>query len=349
MRRAPSLDHVVALTDDVGIAQHATHDVPNRAEGYCTDDVARAFVLANVASGFDRRRDEAIRLGRIYLAFLEHARGPDGRLRNFMSYERTWLDEAGTPDSNGRALWAFGHGMRFAPRDGWRRICADALASGIDAIVATPFVRSRAYAALGLAHAFEAQDRSDSRIERALRAIGEDLAARNAADRQPDWDWFENELTYDNARLPEAMIRIGTVLADSRLAEIGLRTLRFYESIVIEDGLFVPIGNDGWYPRGGRRARFAQQPLEAAALVDCALAAEAYTGDARYRRLAETAFDWFYGRNARDAVMASGGGCCDGLEALAVNRNMGAESTLAYVSSAFALTSAAPEPQRLLR
>ncbi len=345
--REPSLEHIAALSDDVGIAQHATLDIPNRHEGYCTDDVARAFIVTNVASGFDRRRDEALRLG---LSFLLHAQRPDGRFRNFMSYERTWLDEVGSPDSNGRALWALGHGMRYAPREPWRNICREMLERALPHALDTPFVRARSYAALGLAHAFEALGRDARAIEAALREIGEDLSARHAACANPAWDWFENEMTYDNGRLPEALLRIGTVLEDARLADLGLRTLAFYESVVVEDGTFVPIGNDGWYPRDGRRARFAQQPLEAAAFVDAALAAEALTGNARYRRLADIGFDWFAGANSRGAVMAFANGCYDGLEPLAVNHNMGAESSLAYVASALALARpAASDVLRLVR
>ncbi len=117
----------------------------------------------------------------------------------------------------------------------------------------------------------------------------------------------------------------------------------------MEVGIFVPIGNNGWYVRGGRRSRYAQQPLEAAALVDMALAAEAATGEKRYRRLAECGLEWFYGRNSRDAVLASSGGCCDGLEEVGVNRNMGAESTLAYLSSAFALVRTGTDVLRIAR
>jgi hypothetical protein len=350
MRGEPSLDHVAALTDDVGIFQHANYDLSNRHEGYCTDDVARAFIVAVVASESTEQRDLALRLGRTYLEFLSHAARPDGRFRNFMSYERTWLDDAGTPDSNGRAIWALGFGMRFAPNEGWRRICADLVERELPGVCELGFVRSRAYAALGLAHAYDASGRTHPAIERDLRAIGADLAARHAACAGADWDWFEDAMTYDNARLPEALLRIGTVLEDSTLAALGLRTLAFYESIVVENGIFVPIGNDGWYERGKTRARYAQQPLEAAALVDAALAAEAATGDARFHRLAECGLAWFSGGNTRGVVMAAGGGCCDGLEADAVNRNMGAESTLAYVASAFALAApAAPRVVRLAR
>ena len=348
-RRAPVLDHLVALSDDVGIAQHAIYDVPNRREGYCTDDVARAFIVAVAASEHGRDRETALRLGHTYLAFLLDAQRDDGRFHNFMSYGRAWLDEAGTPDSNGRAIWALGFGARFASRESWRLICTHRIERALPNVAHLEHVRSKAYAALGLVHAFDASHRRQRAIESSLREIASDLTARHSAYATADWDWFENELTYDNARLPEALLRIGTVLEDRAIVALGVRTLAFYESLCIEDGTFVPIGNAGWYRKGGTRARYAQQPLEAASLVDVGLAAEAATGDRRYRRLAEAGLEWFYGRNSRGVVMTASGGCFDGLEEISVNRNMGAESTLAYLASAFALVQPGIEVLRIAR
>lgn len=349
MWRAPSLDHLAALSDDVGVAQHATYDVPNRREGYCTDDVARAFIVAIAASEHEPEREVALRLAHTYLAFLLHAQRPDGLSHNFMSYERTWLDEVGTPDSNGRALWALGAGARFAPRESWRLVCADRVERALPMVSDFGFIRSRTYAALGIVHAFEACERRHRAMEAALRDIADDLVRRFHATTVANWEWFENELTYDNARLPEALLRIGMVLEDAKVVEIGIRALDFYERSCLEDGVFVPIGNAGWYRRGGARARYAQQPLEAASLVDVGLAAELATGERRYRQLAESGLEWFYGRNSRSVVMAVGGGCYDGLEELGVNRNMGAESTLAYLASAFALAQSGADVLRIAR
>ena len=349
MWSVPSLDHVRALSDDVGIAQHAVLDIPNRKEGYCTDDVARAFIVAVAASAHAGQRADALALGHTYLAFLHDAQMADGRFHNFMSYARTWLDDVGTPDSNGRAIWALGYGMRHAPRDSWRQICRALVERSLPHVLSFAFPRSRAYAAIGLVHAFEALGRRDPVIEATLRSIGSGLVASHAAERAADWDWFEGAMTYDNARLSEALIRIGTVLDNRNFLIVGLETFAFYESVTIENGCYVPIGNAGWYVRGGRRARYAQQPLEAASLVDAALAAGAATGDQRYQRLAECGLEWFYGRNSRDAVMAHGGGCFDGLEELGVNRNMGAESTLAYLASAFALAQPVADGLRIAR
>ncbi len=346
----PSLDHLIAMSDDVGIAQHAIFDVPNRAEGYCTDDVSRAFMVALSASAFGAQRVAALELAQTYLAFLVHAQRPDGWSHNFMSYGREWLDESGTPDSNGRAVWAFGFGVRFAPNVGWRAICRERLERALPIVRDLSDARALSYAALGIAHAQTALGAEASgMLDPVLHTIGEKLAAYYARNARLDWDWFEDGLTYDNARLCEASLRIGLCTGDAENVELGLTTLRFYESIVVRDGILVPIGNDGWYRRGGPRALYGQQPLEAVAMIDAVLAAFDATGDSRFRRLADLSFGWFEGRNTLDARLVRGGGCCDGLEASGPNANMGAESTLAYLSAAYALSQASPGLVRLVR
>jgi hypothetical protein len=156
-------------------------------------------------------------------------------------------------------------------------------------------------------------------------------------------------MTYDNARLPEALLRIGSVLDERSWVEAGLRTLDFYESVVLEGGVFVPIGNDGWHSRGGPRARFGQQPLEAAAMIDACLEAYGLTGLLRYLRSAESAFAWFHGSNSERLEIVSGAGCRDGLERNWVNANMGAESTLAYLASALAVAQPSRNVLRIAR
>jgi len=347
--RGPSLDHLIALTDDVGILQHAIHDIPNRAEGYCTDDVARALIVATLADNADVRRLEARRLSRIYLSFLLDAQRPDGRFRNFMSYARDWLDELGSPDSNGRAMWALGIGTTYAPIPAWRAICRERLERAIPVVAELEHPRALAYAALGLTAARVSMGGTSSALDDALRFVAADLTARYATHAESDWDWFEQTMTYDNARLPEALIRIGHALGDANVLAIGLRTLRWYEAHTVEHGVLVPVGNAGWSSRGGRRARYGQQPLEAAAVVDAGLAAFEATGDPHWRELATVAVGWFSGRNTRRVVLARDGGCCDGLEELGLNRNMGAESTLAYLASALAVDDVPREVGRIAR
>ena len=321
--------------------QHATEDIPNRSTGYCTDDVSRAFMVVLSKLEIDSKDGLAERLASIYLAFLHDAQLHDGRFHNFMAYERHWLDTIGTHDSVGRAMWSLGYGMRYAPRGTWRRVCKRLFDRGVESLEWLQFPRSQAYAALGLSHAAasSAADLEAPRYRAVLRDFAEALKKRYLDVRGgPEWQWFENSMTYDNARLPEALLRAGMTLQDDDLIAIGLRTLEFYERTTVEDGVFVPIGNEGWYDRGGTpRAQYSQQPLEAVALIDAALAAFDATADPAFRTLAHVGLDWYYGRNTRGIVMARNGGCLDGLNEKSVNLNMGAESTLAYLAGAYAM------------
>ena len=335
------------LSDDVGVIQHALENVPNRKWGYCTDDVARAFMVALAHLRLAPADKLGQRLAAIYLAFLQHAQLDDGRFHNFMDYDRTWLDEIGTHDSCGRAVWALGYGVANAPTETWRRVCAILLERTIPSLEALEYIRSRAYAVLGLAHAQTAL--RDAKYAKALEYLSGEILGSYEAVACDDWPWFEEEMTYDNARLPEAMLRAGQALGNARYAELGLASLAFYEGVTIEEGIYVPIGNDGWYRRGGRRARYAQQPLEACAMVDAELAAFDLTGKASHVATAEIALEWYYGKNTRGITMANGGGCYDGLGEDAVNTNMGAESTLALLSAAYTMAARRARVLRAVR
>ena len=333
------MEHVIALSDDVGMIQHAVEDVPNRSTGYCTDDVSRAFMVVLAKLEIDPHDSAAERLATTYLSFLHDAQMADGRFHNFMSYDRTWLDAVGTHDSVGRALWALGYGMRFAGRATWRRVCKKLFDKGLRSLEWLQYSHSQAYAMIGLAHACKASvsDGDVPQYQRCLRELANRMNARYLETSDALWQWFENELTYDSARLPESLLRAGMSLRDDGFLENGLSAYRFYERATVENGAYVPVGNEGWYPRGGVKARYCQQPLEGTAMVDASLVAYDATGDPAHRTTAQIALDWYYGRNSRGVVMARNGGCLDGLNADSVNMNMGAESTLAFLSSAYAL------------
>ncbi|MBV9648289.1 MAG: hypothetical protein JO043_12540 [Candidatus Eremiobacteraeota bacterium] len=334
----PALTHLRALSDDTGMIQHAFLDVPNRSTGYCVDDVARAFIVATQAASHPGLREEAVRLGRIYLSFLHDAQLPDGRFHNFMAYDRRWLDDAGSEDSFGRAVWALGFGVKRAPVESWRKVCREMLRRARRAIGAVTWIRARALCALGLSYAVSA-DEGDEDNAALLRLLAEGFRERLLA-APKGWRWFEGTLTYDNARLCEAPLRAGMALGDATFVDVGVTTLEFLERLCFEGDRFVPIGNRGWYTRGGERPRFDQQPLEAAAMVDAELAAFAATGDGARLQRATESFSWYLGKNDLHEPLVRGGGCCDGLAPDALNPNMGAESTLAYLSSAFALAEA---------
>jgi hypothetical protein len=329
------------------VIQHALENVPNRKWGYCTDDVSRAFMVALAHLRLAPSDKTSQRLASNYLAFLQHAQLDDGRFHNFMDYDRRWLDEIGTHDSCGRAIWALGYGVANAPTQTWRRVCATLLDRALPSLEALEYIRSRAYAAIGIAHAQRAL-KSD-KYASALRYLAAEILTSYEANATAQWQWFEDTMTYDNARLPEALIRAGQALRDARYGEAGLAALAFYESVTMENGIHVPIGNEGWYPRGGSRARYVQQPLEACAMVDAQLAAFDLSGDARHVATAEIALDWYYGKNTRGVVMANGGGCFDGLGESAVNPNMGAESTLALLSAAYTMAARRTRVLRAVR
>ncbi len=343
--RAPAvLDHLVALSDDTGIIQHAVYDVPNRSTGYCTDDVSRAFMVALAKLQLEPLHEPAARLASVYLAFLCDAQMQDGRFHNFMSFARTWLDKLGTQDSFGRAMWSLGYGMRYAPRDSWKRVCAAMFSRALPAVNQLDYLRSQAYSIIGLCLAARSDAGDSVQCESAVRQLAESIKKAYLENGDVGWQWFEGTMTYDNARLPQALLQAGLLLGDQELIAIGLRTLSFYESVVIENGMFVPIGNDGWHERGGPRARFGQQPLEAAALIDAALVAYEATSDRAFLRLSDLGLSWFYGRNTSGVVMVSAGGCKDGIDQTAVNCNMGAESTISYLAAAFALAAKPESP-----
>ncbi len=332
-----SLEYLSALTDDVGVIQHAIEDVPNRSTGYCVDDVGRALLVVTAASAYAPLEAEALRLGRIYLAYLLDAQRPDGRLRNFLGYDRRWLDDVGSEDSLGRALWGLGYTIARAQKRTWRNVSERIFTRALPAVAELTHLRSSAYAALGLCLAYPSLVPLQGQVREILLTLAERLLAAYAATRTSHWHWFEGHMTYDNARLCEALLRIGVLLKQDVFVEVGFEALHFYESAVIERGVFKPIGNGGWWRRHGERAEFDQQPLEAAGFIDAVLYAYTITGRDHYRGLAEVAYDWYFGRNVIGAPLVVDGGCRDGFSADTVNRNMGAESTLAYLASAFAI------------
>jgi hypothetical protein len=345
----PPLEHLIALTDDVGILQHAVLDVPNRTCGYCTDDVGRALIVACDVAARPEHAEAGARLVRTYLSYLHDAQLADGWFHGFMGYDRRWQDHAGTADQVGRAIWGLGYAEAHAPRSSSRRVAALMRAHALPSIDRLAFLRSRAYAALGLVHSLQARPQDVLAVRAGLDTCAATLADAYDATAGPDWAWCEDVMTYDNARLPEALLRAGRALGTARYTRIGLGMLEFYARVTIEDETFIPVGNDGWYRRGGTKPRFAQQPLEAAALVDAALVALDLTGDERWHRLAEIGYAWFLGRNTNGLVLARNGGCCDGLDESGINANMGAESTLAFLSSAIALCKRTAETQPLTR
>jgi glycosyltransferase involved in cell wall biosynthesis len=339
------LDHLQHMTDDTGILQHATFTVPNYDEGYTTDDNARALLLTILLEELEGKMPaKAGRLASQYMAFLWHAFNPEtGRFRNFLSYSRHWLEETGSEDSHGRALWALGTVLGRSNDEGLRGTASRLWDRALP--VAEAFSSPRAWAfSLVAIHEYLRRfygDRAAHTIRQTLAERLVDLYQQNCA---ADWPWFEDIVSYANATLPHAMLLCGQWLSRSDMAQVGLESLQWLANIQAPDNShFVPIGNRGFYQRNEERARFDQQPLEAHAMVSACLEAYRMTGDYRWHREARRAFEWFLGLNDLGVPLydSTTGGCRDGLHPDRVNENQGAESTLAFLLSLVEMSLAA--------
>lgn len=332
-------DHLLTLVDDVGIVQHADGIIPNRDSGYCVDDVAR---LAVVSLALARRGDEQLWSSILYraLAFLSAATGDEG-MRNFMSYDRRWLDEPHVGDHVGRSVWALGEILATAWIPALVVPVRDLLARLVVPLAGDVSLRTAAYTVLGLSR-LDA-DRLDLRARRLLERLVDELADAYRSTAAEGWSWFEDELSYDNARLSQALISGGDALERDDLTALGLESLRWLgdESGLREDVLRLA-GHRGRHRSEPAAWTGDEQPLDAAALVEAELAAFAITGAVEHGFRAARAFEWFLGRNSLQKPLYdfATGGCSDGLGSQELNWNEGAESTLAFHRAALLLDAA---------
>ena len=356
------LDHVNALTDDIGMLQHAIFTIPNRAEGYTTDDNARALIFtvqleqaggepAGMAGKTGAANpDWAFR----YLAFLEHAFNPPRkRFRNFLGYDHRWTEEQGSEDAHGRALWALGTVLGRSANHGLRGAAGRLFEYSLPAVVEFHSPRACAYAILGIQEYLHSYP-GDRDAQRVRFALAQRLLAMYESIHLPNWKWFEDVVAYGNARLPQALLLAGSAGGDERMVSVGLDSLDWLMATqrCPANGHFVPIGSQGFYRQGGEQARFDQQPVEAAGAVSACLQAYRVTGDQRWRRAAWSAFNWFLGDNDLQLPLydSETGGCRDGLHPDRANQNQGAESTLSFLMALLEMRSLPkpePPPERL--
>jgi glycosyltransferase involved in cell wall biosynthesis len=329
------LDHLVRMSDGTGIFQHAIFNVPNFHEGYCIDDNARAYILGillnEIADHFSTETVEG--LSATYLAFCAAALDYDsGRFRNFMSHGRQWLEDAGSEDSHGRALWAMGTGAGRSPSQGHRSLAAQLFECGLPVVESFTSPRAWAFTLLGI-HEYFRRTHDNPKIIAMRETLTEKLTTLWHHCATEDWPWFEPGVTYDNARLCQALILSGQWMPHEEALEIGLTSLRWLVSIhKAPSGCFRPIGSNGFYIRNGARADFDQQPVEALAMVSACHEAFRATQDPMWTAEAKRAFEWFLGRNDLGIPLydSKTGGCSDGLHADRISENQGAESTLAF-------------------
>jgi len=330
------LDHLSRMTEPTGLFQHAIFTVPNFAEGYCTDDNARALILTVLLDELEEPPERLRTLATIYASFLFHAF--DSRTKwfhNFLGFDRRWLDERGSEDCHGRALWALGVGVGRSPYRSFQVMAGQLFAQALPTVADFSSPRGWAFSLLGI-HEYLRRLSGDRVAEQARDNLTGRLMQLFDKTAQPDWPWFEEELTYDNAKLPHALIVSGQATAQPAVLERGLQTLRWLAGVQTSElGHFRPIGNNGFYRRGGTRANFDQQPTEAQSMVSACLEAYRVTADDWWYEQAQRAFDWFLGWNdlGLELYASTTGGCRDALHVDRVNGNQGAESTLAFLLS----------------
>ncbi len=332
----PSLDHLQKLTDDTGMYQHAKFTIPNRDFGYCTDDNARAVLaMTNYYAQYPEPR--ALKLLDTYLSFTIHSQNEDGTVRNFMDFDRSWWEDDPVNDAFGRALWAFGTMMAKPPSPTYLSIAKDCFDKSVKH-VQKQMPRGMAYSIFGMSDYLK-QFPGASDIKRQLELAADGLVAQCEENTYADWRWFEDMMTYDNAVLPHALFVAGLTLDNKRYRQVAEETCEFLLANTFNGEHFSFIGCHGWYERGGTRATFDQQPLEAASTVMMLRAAYDATGNDRFLKLQRKAFDWFLGANDVRVALYDfrTKGCNDGLKRDGVNSNQGAESTLSFFLSLLAM------------
>ena len=300
--------------------QHARYTVPDRVHGYCVDDNARALIVAVTAQDLQPLDTSPGDLASIYLSFLGYAfNGQTGRFRNFMSYDRCWLEETGSEDSHGRALWGLGIAVALGRDKGQVSFASDLFRRALDSVEHFTSPRAIAFVIIGI-HAYLSLYSSDSRVIRMRKILADRLMAWFRNSSSEDWPWCEDILSYDNARLSQALLLSGQWLPDREMLEMGLRSLDWLKRVQTDEvGLhFAAIGNQGWLNRGGEKARFDQQPIEAAAMADACIEAFNCTRDEEWIAYAYRCLNWYQGENDLRVPLCdyATGGCRDGLEAV---------------------------------
>ena len=332
----PPLEHLKRLTDDTGLFQHANFIIPDRSNGYCTDDNARAaLVMLKYYQLY--AEPEALRLFEIYLSFICHAQKSDGTVRNFMDFNRNWRINEPASDALGRALWAFGAAVANPPSPNYLstlKYCFDISAPLIPKLS----LHQKAYAIFGLADYLK-QFPGASEIKRLLTIAADSLVAAYEKTFSADWHWFENILAYDNAIFPEALFVAAMSLSEKKYLKIAERTCDFLLETIYNGKHFSFIGNNGWYVKGRSKAMFDQQPIEAASTVTMLAAAFGATCNRKYLHLQRKAFDWYLGENDLHTAVYNfrTKGCCDALGAGGVNINQGAESMISFLLAILAV------------
>ncbi|GAA4787899.1 glycosyltransferase family 4 protein [Olivibacter ginsenosidimutans] len=328
-----SLEHVKRLTNPVGIIQHATYAIPNYKEGYCLDDNARALLLTLMA--YQQFNDpDALALIPTYLAYIHYMQKEDGLFRNFMGFDNQFTEAVGSEDAFGRTIWALGYLFAHAPCDGYYQLGRQLFFNAAKHFERLDSIRAIAYTIIGICHYLEHQPNDEGMIER-MRALSFRLVNAYENNKTDKWHWYEPLLAYDNAILPLALLQAVKFLNDDTIQTVAMETLDFLEKICLKNGYLSIVGNQQWFYKDQHVSKFGQQPIDVLATVMMFNQAYVLTAKKEYLEKIFVSFKWFLGENDLRITIYDHEtkGCCDGLEVYGVNRNQGAESTLAYLIS----------------
>jgi glycosyltransferase involved in cell wall biosynthesis len=328
------LDHLNRMTDYTGMLQHSLFTVPNFSHGYTTDDNARALLVSILLD--ELNNSESLGLVSRYLAFLGFAfNDQTKRFRNIMDYQRNWLEDSGSDDSHGRALLALGTVLSHSDTPAFNSMAGWLFEQTLPTILLTTSPRAWAFALIGI-YEYSQKFAGDRRASQVRDELAGRLLTLYQSNRSEEWRWYEKVLSYCNAALPHALLTCGNSIPNKAMTDAGLESLNWLADLQRSNaGHFVPIGSNGFYQKGGERARFDQQPVEAQSMVSACLQAFRITGDKFWNKEARRAFEWFLGRNDLNLPIydPTTGGCRDGLHPDRANENQGAESTLAFLQS----------------
>lgn len=326
-----NLTHILRLTDNTGIVQHAKYGIPNLKEGYCLDDNTRALLMITMAYR-QLKIPETLRLLPIYLSFVHYMQTDGGHFRNFLHFNRTYLDENGSEDSFGRNIWALGYLIRFAPDNSYREFAAELFHKSFDVFKELSHVRGYANSIIGISHYLKYYQ-SDEDMMKMLIDLTNKLMSALEKESDENWHWFENIMTYDNGILPLALLHSYEITGSRKVKEAALDTLEFLVEKTFSKKYLTPVGNSGWLQKEGEAPLYDQQAIEVMAMVLLFEQAYQITKDTSYIEMMFTSFMWFLGENELHIPLYDHetNGCCDGLQFNGINRNQGAESTLAYL------------------
>lgn len=343
IKELPKLNflHIKNLTDDTGIIQHAIFNIPNRKEGYCIDDNARALLLMVLACKDKKNQEALLPLLQVYLSFIHYMQTDNGEFKNFMSYTKLSEEERGSEDSFGRTIMALGFLINDGPSHMLVRTGAEIFAKAwrhIDKLVS---IRGIANSMIGLCQFIKYNYPDDLKTE-LVASLANKMVMMYEANKSNKWHWFEPVLTYDNGILPLALLNAYEITSNDTYLSVAIESMRFLESKVFHDSMLRPIGNNGWLVKDQEQAKFDQQGIDAMAMVLLYQQALRVTGDKKYLRRMYRSYQWFLGQNDLGLALYDPytGGSADGLHSEGINLNQGAESTLAYWISHMVVASA---------